>query len=42
VNQNNELAQLDLRISAIEARNQRVELEKAWELSFTRKVSIQH
>ena len=36
----NKLAQLDLRISAIEARNRRVELEKAWEVSFTRKVSI--
>jgi hypothetical protein len=40
VDQDNKLAQLDLRISAIEARNRRVELEKAWEVSFTRKVSI--
>ncbi len=40
MNQNNDLAQLDLRISAIEARNRRVELEKAWEISITRKVSI--
>jgi len=40
MNQNNELAELALRISAIEARNRRVELEKAWELSLTRKVSI--
>ena len=40
MNQNNELAELDRRISTIEARNQRVELEKAWEVSLTRKVSI--
>ncbi|MFN4894592.1 MAG: hypothetical protein ACK5GN_11145 [Pseudomonadota bacterium] len=40
MNQNNELAELALRISSIEARNRRVELDKAWELSRTRKVSI--
>jgi hypothetical protein len=40
MNQNNELDELALRISSIEARNRRVELEKAWELSLTRKVSI--
>jgi hypothetical protein len=40
VNHNNELAQLALRVSSIEERNRRVELEKAWELSLTRKVSI--
>lgn len=40
MNRNSELAELDLRISSIEARNRRVELEKAWELSLTRKVSI--
>ena len=40
MNQNSELAELALRISSIEARNRRVELEKAWELSLTRKISI--
>lgn len=31
---------LEKRISEIEARNKRVELDKRWETSFTRKVSI--
>jgi hypothetical protein len=40
MNHNSELAQLALRVSAIEERNKRVELEKAWEVSRTRKISI--
>lgn len=31
---------LEKRIAAIEARNQRVEADKAWETSWTRKISI--
>lgn len=31
---------LEKRISGIEARNKRVELDKKWETSFTRRVSI--
>lgn len=31
---------LEKRISAIEARNQKVELDKAWEVSWTRRLSI--
>ncbi len=40
MNQNDDLAQLAFSVSSIEKRNRRVELEKAWELSVTRKVSI--
>jgi hypothetical protein len=40
VNQNDELATLAHRIALIEARNRRVEVDKAWELSLTRKVSV--
>ena len=31
---------LEKRVSAIEARNKRVELDKKWETSFTRRISI--
>ena len=31
---------LESRISAIESRNSRVELDKQWEISFTRKLAI--
>ena len=39
MNHNNGLAQLTLRVSAIEERNRRVELEKAWQVSRTRNIS---
>lgn len=31
---------LEQRVAAIEARNERVELDKAWETSWTRRISI--
>lgn len=31
---------LEKRVSEIEARNKRVELDKKWEISFTRRISI--
>ena len=34
------IKQLDQEIETIKARNQRVELDKAWELSLTRKIII--
>jgi len=34
------LAELDKRVSAIELRNQKVEVDKAWETSFTRKLLL--
>ena len=34
------ISKLEKRVSAIESRNKRVELDKAWETSFARKVII--
>lgn len=34
------MSSLEKRVAAIEARNKRVELDKAWETSWTRRVSI--
>ena len=36
----NELRQLELRITKIESRNANVELDKAWETSWTRKILL--
>jgi hypothetical protein len=34
------VSELEKRLAAVEARNQRVELDKAWEVSWTRRLSI--
>jgi hypothetical protein len=38
--QQTELDQLKARITALEARNKRVEMDKAWEVSWIRKLTI--
>lgn len=39
-NPDNMQVQLEKRIEAIEARNKKVEADKAWEISWTRRISI--